>query len=519
MDEPVVLVLDNAEVITNPECRDIIAGLALRLPPGSQLWIGSRQPVPVPVSRLRAQGGIIEVGVEQLAMDRAEAQLLLHAAGVELAEAYVHDLVERTEGWPAGLYLAALAMNAGGLHIDDAATFTGGDRFMGDYLQSEFLDRVSRADVSFLVRTSILERLSGPLCDVTAGAKGSGRVLDRLERSNLLVIPLDHRGEWYRYHHLYRDLLRAELQQREPEMITELHARAAEWYEANGFPEAAIEHAQHAGDADRVARLVLDIINPVWASGRLETVLRWMEWFPANAHIEQHPAIAVHGALIYALIGKAGDAERWATAAERTTISGTLPDGNTMEGTLAYLRTLLCRNGIEAMYRDAESALHGLSPTSPYRSAMLHAQGAALLFKSDLDAADLYFARAIDEATTAGNLPFLAVLLTERGIIATERGAWTEADVFAQQALSILTDGQYDDYWTSALVYAWCAQTASQARRPRARPRPGEPRRSPSPTAHIRTPDRVRPSAPRAGTRLHRTRRPRRRQRGPQTGD
>ncbi|MGH8977169.1 MAG: hypothetical protein ACRDV7_03760, partial [Acidimicrobiia bacterium] len=167
MNEPVALVLDNAEAITNAECCDIIAGLALRLPAGSQFAIGSRQEVPVPVSRLRAQGGTIELDVEHLAMDHAEAQSLLGSAGIALAESAVRDLVERTEGWPAGLYLAALAMNAGGSHIDVAQTFTGGDRFMGDYLRSEFLARVSRADVSFLVRTSILERLTGPLCDVT----------------------------------------------------------------------------------------------------------------------------------------------------------------------------------------------------------------------------------------------------------------------------------------------------------------------------------------------------------------
>jgi LuxR family transcriptional regulator, maltose regulon positive regulatory protein len=316
--------------------------------------------------------------------------------------------------------------------------------------------------VSFLVRTSILERLSGPLCDITVGATGSGRILDRLERSNLLVIPLDRRGEWYRYHHLFRDLLQAELQQREPEMIPELHTRAAAWYEANRFPEEAIEHAQDAGDADRVARLLLDTINPVWASGRLETVLRWIEWFPGNTHIEEHPAIAVHGALIHALIGNAGDAERWATAAERTTFTGTLPDGNSMEGTLAYLHTLMCRDGIAAMRRDAELALQGLRPTSPYRPAMMHAQGAAHLLAGELDSADLCFARAIDEATSAGTLPLVALLLTERGIIAAKREAWAEADALAQQALATMTDGQYDDYWTSALVYAWCAHVAAR---------------------------------------------------------
>ena len=396
-------------------------------------------------------------------MGAAEAQLLLDGAGIAVAERDVFDLVERTEGWPAGLYLAALAMNAGSSRADIVQPITGGDRFIGEYLRSEFLDRVSRADVSFLVRTSILDRLCGPLCDVTVGASRSARTLDRLERRNLLVIPLDRRGEWYRYHHLFRELLRAELQQREPEMIAELHSRAAAWYEANGFPEQAIDHAQHAGDASRVARLVLDVCNAVWASGRLETVLRWMEWFTSNRRLEDHPAIAVHGALIHALIGNAGDAERWATTADRATFTGTLPDGNTMHGTLAYLRTHRCAaTESHVMSRDAESALEGLSPTSPYRSAMLHAIGAAHLLGRDPDAADLYFVRAVDEATSAGTLPFLPLILTERGIIATEREAWAEADSLARAALTMMSGEQYDNYWTSALVYAWCARVSAR---------------------------------------------------------
>ena len=203
-------------------------------------------------------------------------------------------------------------------------------------------------------------------------------------------------------------------------MVPELHTRAAAWYETNNLPEAAIEHAQHAGDVDRVARLVLKVANPVWASGRLDTVLRWMEWFSANDLIESQPAVAVHGALIYALIGRAGDAERWARAAERTSFRGTLADGNTMESSLAYLRALLCRNGVDEMRRDAHLALEGLGPLSPYRAAMLHAAGAADLLQGDLDHADLYFARAVDEATSAGAAPFIPVALAERGIVAIE---------------------------------------------------------------------------------------------------
>jgi LuxR family maltose regulon positive regulatory protein len=414
------------------------------------------------MARLRANRSLVEVGSDQLAMERAEARALLRGAGVDLTESAIETLVEHTEGWPVGLYLAALAVKAGSREVGVERTFTGDDRFMGDYLRTEILDRVSRTDATFLARTSILERLCGPLCDATVATKGSGRLLDRLARDNKLVIPLDRRGEWYRYHHLFRDLLRAELERREPETISELHGRAARWYQDHGYLEAAIDHAQLAADVDRVAELVLQVANPVWSSGRLETVLRWMEWFPANGRIEEHPAIALHGALIHALIGRAGDAERWANAAHRTTFDGVLSDGNSMAGSLAYLRALMCRDGFDTMSRDADAALQGLSPTSPYRAAMLHALGVAHLARLDLDAADRCFMSALDEARSAGIVPFIPVLLTERGIVASERGHGVEAEGLARDALAMMTGGRYDDYWTSALVYAWCGHLAAQ---------------------------------------------------------
>ena len=183
-----------------------------------------------------------------------------------------------------------------------------------------------------------------------------------LESRNLLVVPLDRRRDWYRYHHLFRDLLASASTGGEPELIPELHLRAASWCEANDMLETAIDHAQAAGDDERVARLLLKIANPVWASGRVNTVLRWMEWFDANDLVARHPAVAVHGALIFALLGRPGETEPWAVAAEQTHPGGTLADGNTMEATLAYLRTLLCRKGVVEMRRDAQIALKGLTP-------------------------------------------------------------------------------------------------------------------------------------------------------------
>jgi LuxR family transcriptional regulator, maltose regulon positive regulatory protein len=460
MHRPIRMVFDHAEAVTSKECLTILAEFALRLPLGWQLAFASRTSAPLPVARLRAQGGVVEVDAHDLAMDQVEASALLAGAGTEVGEAGIDDLLQRTEGWPAGLYLAALAMKSGIRQGDVGFTFTGDDVFMGDYLRSELLDRASATEASFLTRTSVLDRMCGPLCDAILGGKGSQQLLEQLESRNLLVVPLDRRREWYRYHHLFQDLLQAELQRREPELVQDLHFRAASWYEANAMPETAIGHAQAARDFDRVARLVLELAQPVWASGRVETVLRWMESLRNTTSAEHYGAIAVHGSLIFALLGQPSEAERWAAAAERASTTGILPDGNTMEGTLAYLRALLCRNGIAAMRRDAQIAWDGLSPASPYRATMLYTEGISYLLEDDLDRADPILARAVGEATRAGALPLTAVILAERCIVAEQRGDWLEATTLAQRAVTIVEDGQFDDYWTSALVYAWASRAA-----------------------------------------------------------
>ena len=306
MQDPMTLIIDHFESVTNWESWDVVATLALGLPPGSQLVIGSRDALPLPTALLRAQGGLFEVGVAELAMKGEEAAALLSRAGVEPAELELGDLVAHTEGWPTGLYLAALAARAGGSPAE-AVRFTGDDRFMGDYLRSELLERVSSEQVAFLTRSAILESMCGPLCDAVVGTNGSGLVLEQLERRNLLVVPLDRRREWYRFHTMFRELLMSELRRREPEVVGDLHRRAAVWFESNGQPEIAVDHAQAAGDDDRVADLVLKLANPVWASGRSDTVLRWMEWFEANKVLERQPAIAVHGALMLRVVGPARD--------------------------------------------------------------------------------------------------------------------------------------------------------------------------------------------------------------------
>jgi LuxR family maltose regulon positive regulatory protein len=460
LEPPVTVLLDQAEAVTNRQCLNAIAEFALRLPPGWQFALASRTAVPLPTARLRAQGGLLEVTADDLAMGPAEANSLLRGAGIEIDEPALADLLQRTEGWPTGLYIAALAMKSGTRQGAVSFTFTGDDIFMGDYLRSELLDQISGAEVTFLTRTSVLDRMSGPLCDAILNEKGSGAVLEQLEARNLLVVPLDRRREWYRYHHLFRELLRAELRRREPDLVQDLNFRAAMWYEANSMPEAAIDHAQAAGDYDRVARLILELQQPVWAVGRVETVRRWMEGIRDVTAAEHYGAIAVHGSLIFALLGQTGEAERWVGAAERASPAGILPDGSTMEGSLAYLRAILCRDGVAEMRHDARIARDGLSPASPYQATMLYAEGLSYLLEDDPAQADPILARALDISAHVGASPLTALILVQQCNLAARRKSWSEVTSLAERAVAIVQAGHLDDYWTSALVYAWAARAA-----------------------------------------------------------
>jgi len=277
----------------------------------------------------------------------------------------------------------------------------------------------------------------------------------------LLVLPDDGEGEWYRCHRLLRQELQAELRSEPLDLVRELHARAAAWFERHGEPEDAIDHAYLAGDHALFGRLVLGAMQPIWASGQVETVERWMERLGSRSPAPHTPAMIAHGALIFGLLGRPGDCERWAAIAESLPTTGTLPDGSTVGATLAYLRANLCRNGPATMGRDAVEALEGLGPTSPYRATMLHTQGLAYLLEGDLDRADASFAHAYDLAVSLETAPVAAMVLAEHVQVAVEREEWTAAESLVKRALEVVSRGPFEDYWTSALVYACAAREAA----------------------------------------------------------
>ena len=280
------------------------------------------------------------------------------------------ELHRGTEGWPGGLYLAALYLKEGGPFADAAVSFSGDDRLVSEYLESEFLARISRQHRTFLTRTAVLERMCGPLCDAVLGTSGSMAALAGLERSNLLLVPLDRRGQWYRYHHLFRDMLLAELHRQEPDQIPILQRRAAQWYERNREPEEALEYWMKAGEVDSVARLAGALTFPAYQRGRVATVERWLGWLEDRAAMESYPAIAVLAALFCALTGEPTYAELWADVAHRGPVVTRLPDGSSsVEPWLALIRALLCRDGVERMRADAEVAARAMAPGSFWREA------------------------------------------------------------------------------------------------------------------------------------------------------
>jgi LuxR family maltose regulon positive regulatory protein len=451
------LVLDNVERLDNPRCLDAVAELAARLPDGSQLALASWARPALPARLLDGRGRVTQLGTADLAMDGTEARALLVGTGLRLGEEQAAELLRRTEGWPVGLYLAALALKEQAPRGDAPTGFTGDDRLVADYLSSELLSRLPGPTVSFLTRTSVLERMSGPLCDAVLESSGSAAMLESLERSNLLVVPLDRRGRWYRYHHLFRDLLQARLARREPELVRELHLRAAAWYQASGLPELAVDHAQAAGDDGQVAGLVTRLAFTTYAGGRVDTVRDWIAWLEERGLIERYPLVAVLGAVVDALVGRAAAAERLAEAAERGAAGGALPDGGTTAGYLALLRAFLCRAGVARMRADAELAGDQFPPDSQWRGAALLMEGISYLLEGDLDRADLILARAAKAAGPAG----ASTALAERALVAIERDDWRRGEALAKRAYLVVRSGRLGDDVPSALTEAVAARVAA----------------------------------------------------------
>jgi LuxR family transcriptional regulator, maltose regulon positive regulatory protein len=297
-DEPVVLVLDDYHVIGSREIHDGVAFLLGHLPPGLRLVIAGRADPPLPLADLRAHAQLAELRTADLRFTATEAAAFLGDLwGLTLPQDAVDALAERTEGWVAGLQLAALSLR----HQPDpsafVASFAGSHRFVLDYLSEEVLARQPAEMRDFLLTTSVLEQLSGPLCDAVTGRSDGQQMLEAAERANLFVVPLDEHRHWYRYHHLFADLLRARLGQDCPERVAELHHRAIGWYRANGLVTGAVHHALAAGDTNAAIRLIEATAEElIWWRSEGATLERWLAALPAGT-LSRRPRLALARAL------------------------------------------------------------------------------------------------------------------------------------------------------------------------------------------------------------------------------
>ena len=459
---PFVLVLDELDRAHEPLCLDAVASLTPYLPEGSAIAIAARTVPNVGLPRFRADGRLLEIGVDDLALDHVAARRLLRGAGFAATKTEAEELTEATEGWPVGLYLAALSHQQQQRSGVPPIRFTGEDRFIVDYVRSEVLKPLSRERQRFLTRTSILERLSGPLCDAILQRSGSARTLESIERGNLLVIPLDRERQWYRYHVLFRDVLTAELHQREPDMLPELYRRAADWYESIGLLEEAMKHAHAGGDVKRAADLLQRQLLLAYRGGRIGTMRTWFDRLHDTA--EHDPGLAIAWAWISALTGDATAADHWLDVSELSRPSGpSLLGTASLRSSMAFVRAMMTRNGPDAMLRDAEFAVREEPETSPYRSAALSFVGLANLLCGDLERADAVFEESAETGDRLGAYPSVSVAIAERSLIAAASGDREQADAFATRALEIVQTANLSEHITSGPVYAASALAALRA--------------------------------------------------------
>jgi LuxR family transcriptional regulator, maltose regulon positive regulatory protein len=456
-----VLVLDDLHAITAPPCQDALDMLLDHVPPGSTVVLAGQRELPGKIGSRRARGLLVELGLEGLRMDEREVSELMRIQGRNVPGEDVRSLTARTEGWPAAVYLASLAVPAAENVAANLAAFRGDDRFLADYLHEQVLDRLPAETARFLTRTSVLARMSGPLCDAVLETSDSALRLEELERNNLFVTATDRNRAHYRYHQLLREFLRAELERVEPESVPELLSRASDWCAHNGDPEAAFSYARDAGDADRAAGLFLGQVQDLYQLGRAATLDMWVEWLAGSGHLDQDPLAALVAAWFCALRGQPGETERWADAAERRRRElDEVPNEVLVNSAQALVGAGLCLNGPEKMRQDAQRAAEGFGRAHRWWSpaAVLLALSEYLLGADDV--ADDEFADVADGSRAMKAWNSVSVSLAERALIAIRRDDWLAAERLAEEAEEVVGRARMQEYGTNMIVYVVSARVA-----------------------------------------------------------
>jgi len=455
---PYVLVLDDVHLLTGASL-DALGALVHSVPAGSQIVLSGRGGDPRIVARHRALGQLFELTTADLALTRAEAVALLEAAAAGVSDDDAAVLHRRTEGWPAALYLAALAAQSS--RVVQAPTTTL-DRFVEDYLRAEYLTSLPPDQLVFLARSSVLERLSPELCDAALERTDSRRMLDLIEQSNLFLVPLDRERRWFRYHELFRAGLRRELDRIDGVAGAAVALRASAWCEANGHPEDAMMYAVASGETDRAAELLVPVGFELYRNGRTATVLRWLDGFDDDAVLVRYPRVAVLGALVHSLDGHMFRAQRWLDLAESAVERRSPGATDDVRGSLAAVRSMFCAHGPEQMQQDAARALRELEPHSPFRPVALGLHAIALWLQGDHTHAGPELDRAAAVADAAGATLIRVMVEAVRALLALGRGDVAGARSMIDGVGPAVSGRTFVDSTPMAMLLAADAQTATQ---------------------------------------------------------
>jgi LuxR family transcriptional regulator, maltose regulon positive regulatory protein len=452
--EEVVLVLDDYHLVQAPAVHASLGFLIDHLPPQLRLVLSSRADPPLPLARLRARGQLAELRERDLRFTSKEAtELLLAAVGAELPEAAVALLQERTEGWVAGLQLAALSLQGHGNPTGFVTSFSGSHRYVLDYLAEEVLDRQPEQLREFLLETSVLERLSGPLCDAVTGRADSQQLLEHIERVNLFLVPLDEVRRWWRYHHLFADLLRVHLAQEQPEQVPKLHQAAAAWCEQHGLVDEAVRHALASGDALWATRLVEQHLGETLRRGESVTLQRWLSVLPEEG-VRSRPALCLAQGLMELHLGHLDSVERLLehaeraleVSAERQGLEAPTDGGMVAEGpaAIALLRSELAsaRGDPERTTEFARSALAQMAEEE--HGPRLWARWLQLLadwMSGRMEKAASGFAKILTEARTTADPHPLTTSCHTLGWVQQDRGKLDAALQTYREGLRFATRG------------------------------------------------------------------------------
>jgi LuxR family maltose regulon positive regulatory protein len=453
---PIALVLDRAEVL-GPRCADPLLMVAESLPAGSVLAVASSREPPLPIGRLRLEGRLVELRTADLAMTPAEGQGLLQRAGVLLDADQLGTVMRVTEGWPAGIALAALALRHAESRPAALAAFDGADHVVSEYLNDVFLDALSGAERDLLVRTSVFAQLTGPLCDAVTGRQGCGNVLRELDRANVLIERVDRCDRTFRVHPLLRACLRAELSRSGALAERRAHLRAATWLAQDGAPALAAEQAVCGGDVRRAGQLLWPAARAAALRGGSRDVARVLERLTA-AQIEAEPTLALSRAACDLGRRVREDVEHWLDAAER---AGRDDPAAHLEAEIAVLRAIVARDGVAEMARQARRARALAASGTAWHGLACFLDGAAHhLVGEEADACEPLAAGARAAAVGA---PLVAVLchgLLARITLQAER--WDAGRREAEDARAAAQAHGLEHHPAAALAFAASALAGAQ---------------------------------------------------------